>query len=243
MGKILVSSLFAGAASELAVLPICTVQTIYQTQKDLNGNRVSIPNITKQLYKRGGIKSFYNASLSGVLSQVVSTGSKYTLYKIIQDYRGTEPKNVSGNMINGISSGILAILFTQPFDVAKNFNQRQKYFLPQIKSDPFILYRGSLQSVYKSVALMSILYPINDFCKQYISNTFFAAISTTLITVPIIHPLDLLKRRALAGKCLWLGYNPLNYYRGLLINWCRATPHFAVTMCTIDFIGHLYDFF
>ena len=64
---------------------------------------------------------------------------------------------------------------------------------------------------------------------------------TSLIITPIRHPVDLLKRRRMAGEALWLGFNPINYYRGLIINLVRVTPHFTVTMSMISLVKGLMD--
>ena len=126
----LCASLVAGGTAEIAVLPICTIQTVYQTQKNLscNTNRQNVFTISKNLYKNHGFKAFYNASISGISNQMVSTGSKFTLYKMIQKVRGTETKDITNNIVNGTASGLLSIAFTQPFDVLKNYHQRQKRY-------------------------------------------------------------------------------------------------------------------
>lgn len=239
----LIASLIAGATSELSVIPICTIQTNYQSQKNLHTHRISISNITKTLYKNHGLKGFYNSSFSGILSQVVSTGSKFTIYEIIKNYRQNDISDIKNNTISGGLAGILSIVFTQPFDVAKNYHQRQRKFIPDIIKNPKILYRGSLQSLSKSLILMSVLYPVNDLCRSHVNDFIeegsllkpaISGFMTTVIISPLVHPVDLLKRRAMAGEKLWMGFNPIHYYRGLFINWLRATPHFMVTMITID---------
>jgi len=239
----LYASLTAGAVAELSVLPICTIQTVYQTQKnlDIKVNRQSIYQITKSLYLDHGFKAFSNASLSAVTAQMVSTGSKFTLYKTLQSFRKTENGDIKNNMVNGTLSGLMSIMFTQPFDVIKNYHQRQISIIPDLKSNKLILYRGAKQSLSKSMILGATLYPINDKTNTYIKNPIIAAFVTSLIITPIIHPIDLLKRRAMANEKLWLGYNPINYYRGLMINIVRVTPHFTITMMTINYIKKVFD--
>ena len=238
----LIASVVAGLTSEFTVLPICTIQTVYQTQKNLNNsNRKNVYHITKDLYRAYGIRAFYNASVSAITSQMISTGSKFTLYKIIQRYRMTNDNDLANNIINGGMAGITSILFTQPFDVVKNYHQRQLSILSDIKKNPLIIYRGATQSITKSTILIASLYPVNDYCKTYIKNPALAALATTFIVSPIIHPFDLLKRRAMANEKLWMGFNPINYYRGLLVNLIRTTPHFIVTMVTIDHVKKIID--
>lgn len=240
----LLASVIAGITSELSVVPICTVQTVYQTQRDLHksSSRHTIPRVIRDLYRQhGGYRAFFNASASAILSQMASTGSKFTLYELVKNWRDTQKSDLANNMINGALAGTLAVFITQPFDVLKNYHQRQLSIIPDIKRNPLILYRGMNQSFAKSILLISTLYPVNDFFRSRMtkyndSPVALAAFATTIAISPIIHPIDLLKRRAMAGEKLWMGWNPVNYYRGLFINWCRAMPHFVVTMVTIDLI-------
>lgn len=245
-GSDLIASMLAGATAEFAVLPICTIQTIYQTQQNLHTKqKILMVDITKNLYKNKGVLGFYNASFSAISGQMVSTGSKYTLYRSIQTYRQTEQSNVFGNAINGIMSGVCSIIFTQPLDTMKNYQQRHHNYFSDVLKNPFIMYRGATQSVFKCALLGSLLYPTNDFFSSYITrfdpfiNTLLASISTSIAISPIMHPVDLLKRRRMAGQKLWMGYNPIHYYQGFLINICRTIPHFAVTMITINNIKNL----
>ena len=233
----LIAALIAGATAELTVLPICTIQTNYQTQKSLNTNqRISVSNITKDLFKKHGIKGFYNASFSAISGQMVSTGAKYTLYKFIQSQRQTSQNDVLNNSLNGILSATLSIAFTQPFDTLKNYQQRHATFFDDIKKNPMTMYRGTKQSIMKCTALGALLYPTNDLCNSYVENPILASFATSFVISPILHPIDLLKRRNMAGEKLWMGWNPIHYYRGILINMCRTTPHFAVSMFTINYI-------
>lgn len=239
--KDFIASLIAGITSELSVIPICTIQTVYQTQPNLNNvKRESIMRVTLNLYKKYGITAFFNASYAAILSQMVSTASKFTIYEYIKSQRNTSTNDLFNNMLNGALSGILSLIFTQPFDVIKNYHQRQLSIRSDLKgvSNPLkILYRGTTQSMSKSVLLIATLYPINDYVKQYTGNSvMLSAFCTTIIVSPIIHPIDLLKRRAMANQSIWMGINPVHYYRGLFINWCRAMPHFVVTMTTIDYV-------
>ena len=238
----LVSSIIAGATAEVTILPICTIQTVYQTQSNLGAGHQSVWQVTKELYTRHGFRSFYNATGAGILSQMASTGSKFTIYKLIQKKRGTKKGDLWNNVLNGGAAGMASVLFTQPFDVLKNYHQRQKSIAPAVKEyGPQVFYHGAKQSITKSALLIACLYPVNDFFRANLSeNPIISAIATTIAITPVIHPIDLLKRRAIAKKKLWLGWNPRPYYKGVLINWCRSIPHFCVTMWTIDFISKFF---
>lgn len=238
----LLASVTAGAVAEFMTLPICTIQTVYQTQKNLgNAQREGIIVMSRNLYRTHGLKAFYNASASAITCQMVSTGSKFTLYKALQKYRGNEVNDVWNNMITGGLAGVMSVAFTQPFDVMKNYHQRQVSIVPDLKKNPMVLYAGTKQSVTKSALLVASLFSVNDLCRSHINNAGLAAMATSLLISPVIHPIDLLKRRAMAGERLWLGWNPKHYYRGMFLNWLRSMPHFAISMMTIDYIKRMFD--
>ena len=237
-----IASVSAGAVAEFVMLPVCTVQTVYQTQKNLgNLDRSGIMKVTSDLFRNYGVRAFYNASLSAIVCQMVSTGSKFTLYKTFQQYRGTDVNDVWNNMLNGGMAGVTSVAFTQPFDVMKTYHQRQMSILPELKRNPLVLYAGSKQAMTKSAMLVASLFSVNDLCRTYIDNAALAAMMTSLLISPIIHPIDLLKRRAMAGERLWMGFNLKHYYRGMFLNWTRSMPHFAISMMTIDYVKGVLD--
>ncbi len=100
---ILVNSAIATGIAELITLPICTIKTNHQ-----NTNQQQVRSTINQMYKKGGIKIFYSASVSATLSQMLSTSSKYFLYRNLE---ASEYK-FSNKFINGTISGVLSSLIT-----------------------------------------------------------------------------------------------------------------------------------
>ncbi len=218
--------------AEILTLPICTIKTNYQVQ-----NQLSIPQITKSIYSRFGIQGFYKASYVAIASQVVSTSTKYAFYNVIKNYRKTEKNELLNNIINGAISGIGSILLTHPLDVIKNHHQRHVKFIPTLKIEgPKLLYRGIDQSIFKSMLISSILFPIYDFYSSKTDNVLLRSGLTTLTVTSISHPLDLMKVRKIAGKPIFLGFEPQLYYHGISLNLMRAIPHFMITMVTIEYL-------
>jgi len=87
-----VGTLFA----EVITLPICTIKTVYQ-----NNMTLTIPSTIQSIYKAGGVKGFLSASSPAIITQILSTCSKFTLYEKIKHQRQTTNSDILNNSING----------------------------------------------------------------------------------------------------------------------------------------------
>ena len=96
-----IASSIGTAFAEIITLPICTVKTNYQ----VNLHYKSIFDVIKDIYKKNGFIGFYNASLSAVSSQIISTSVKFTFYDYIKKYRGTKNNDFKNNIVNGFLAG------------------------------------------------------------------------------------------------------------------------------------------
>jgi len=234
MDNKILHSVIGTTVAEIITIPICTIKTIYQTSNYRNPIHVHL-----FIYNRYGIKGYYHGTAPAVFSQIVSCSSKYTFYNIFKSYRSTESSDLLNNSINGMCGGVFGSICSHPFDVIKNYHQRGL----SIKGDlndlgPILLYRGYTQNFYKNILLYSMLYPIYDLFKSHDYNPFCASICTSLFTTLILQPVDLLKVRKIANKSIFLGWNPLLYYRGYLLNVMRVIPHFTITMCIIEWLNN-----
>ncbi len=226
------SSSISTFVAELTTLPICTVKTIFQ-----NDVKSTIPKIIENIYKNQGIRGFFQASTPAILSQVVSTSSKFSFYRYIQDQRKTKKEDVWNNALNGMLGGFIGSIFTHPFDVWKNFSQRnfsyKQHFLDQktIKDKiRYGLYQGYSGSIMKNVVLYASLFPIHDYYRTLTSNLFLASMATTVSVSLIIQPFDYYKVVKIAGNQI---KNPM---RGISLLLARSIPHFYITMYLQDTI-------
>ena len=224
----IINSSISTAIAEIATLPICTIKTNYQNTVLQN---TTIYKTIQTMYKNNGIKIFYSASAPAILSQIVSTSSKYSIYRYL-DCNNIITKN---KLANGFISGILSSFITHPIDVFKIYWQMQKSVMTEIsKYNLFILYRGYSKSFIKSSLSCSIYFPLYDTLSYNNENKIINSVLSSGIATLIIHPIDYLKTRHIAGLPLFNGINPLNYYRGLTLNMTRIVPHFVITMYCIE---------
>lgn len=223
----LISSIIGSGCAEILTLPICTVKTIYQTNRLPNH---SIKQIVSNIYLVHGLKGFFQASVPAIASQVLSTSSKYYLYHQIKELRQTESTDLINNSINGALGGVGGSLLSHPFDVWKNYLQRdQKLSKLSVK----ILYSGYSGSLVKNIVLYSILFPTYDFYKLHTDNTVLAAIITTLTCSIVTQPVDYYKTVLMSGNKFTAWSNP---YKGFGLMVARSIPHFIISMSITDMI-------
>lgn len=223
------SSLIGTGIAEIITLPICTLKTNFQ-----NSNHQSIKELTKKIYLKHGIKAFYNASFPAIAGQMISTSTKYTIYKYLTS---NEKNPIKNRFVNGMIGGITSSLMTHPLDVIKVHLQMNYNFTSELKKEGFkLFYRGYSKTFTKIAISSSCFFPIYDTIFDKIPNPLISSTVSGFISAIIMHPVDYLKTRHMSGKPLYQGYNPLVYYKGLTLNLLRIVPHFIITMTTIEYL-------
>ena len=234
---VVISSIGAGLA-EIITLPICTIKTNYQTHL----NYPSIFDLTKNIYHKQGIMGFYRSSFAAISTQIIATSTKFTFYNYIKKIRKSQDHNIKNNIINGCLGGICASVFSHPFDVIKIHQQNNIKFYQELKKVGVkLFYRGYSKCVTKSVMVTSLLFPFYDFYNNKLNNSLLASFSSSITATLIIHPIDYLKVRQVSNQQLYFSFSNISniikyYYRGLHINLFRVTPHFMITMYTINYL-------
>ncbi|AGF84956.1 carrier protein [Moumouvirus goulette] len=223
-----VNSAIATGFAEIMTLPICTFKTNYQ-----NGS-TTMNQCLQNIYKNGGIKAFYRASLPAITSQIFSTSSKYFLYRYFEVCDFT----YSNKILNGICAGVLTSLMTHPIDTIKIHLQMNTSFTKELKiHGPKIFYRGYSKSFGKTIVSSSLFFPLYDKLHDKFKNAIVASMCSAIISTTLMQPLDYLKTRHIYGLSLYQGLNPKYYYKGLTLNLARVVPHFMIVMTTIDFLN------
>lgn len=224
------SSSISTFIAEVSTLPICTVKTIYQ-----NEPTYTIPQTIRKVYQNQGLRGFFQATTPALLSQIVSTSSKFSFYRYIQGKRQTKKEDIWNNALNGMIGGLLGSIFTHPFDVWKNFSQRnfsyKRHLLEQKSWKDRIyhgLYQGYSGSILKNMVLYASLFPIHDYYRTLTANFFLSSVATTITVSIIIQPFDYYKVVKMAGNQI---KNPM---RGMSLLLARSIPHFYITMLLQD---------
>lgn len=203
---------------------ICTVKTNYQNSASPN-----IRSTVASLYAKGW-RSFFQASGPAIGAQVISTSSKYFLYRRLER---NNPDHVWWKRtLNGSLSGLLSSLVTHPLDTIKVHWQMGKPIpLPRLK----YYYRGYSKTLGKIGVGSAIFFPVYD---QLISQGFGrleASLVTALIGTTVLQPLDYAKTRQIYGlEHLNKAALVKTYFRGASLNYARVVPHFMIVMSVIQ---------
>ena len=224
--------------AEIITLPICTTKTRFQTNLEYK----SINSVVKDIYKSEGLRGFYRSSFPAILSQILSTSFKYTVYQSLKKYN--DSNTFTANAINGLFGAFLTSLITHPIDVIK-VNQQMNTFVPKryIQGGISAWYKGYSKTITKN-AFGAVLYlPLYDKINFHLKNPFFSSFYTSIIATIILHPIDLFKVRHVGNqKNIYMinesvqqqnaKSNPYfkRVFRGLNLNLLRVVPHFTIAM-------------
>jgi len=229
--KYVVFSALSSCVAEIITFPICTIKTNYQ-----NSDGISIYHTTKSMISKHGIQGLYNASGIAIVSQILSTTTKYTWYQTLKDIMP-----LTNTFVIGALSGILACIMTHPVDVVKIHHQMHTPFLSELKQyGPMLFYRGYSKTLIKSTIGSSCFFPLFDFFNQKTSNSGVAALYSSVISTIIMQPIDYMKTRHIYGQPFFTGWNPYPYFKGVSLNLSRVVPHFIITMTLIEWFKEKY---
>jgi hypothetical protein len=225
-----INNMIASSIAEIITLPLCTIKTNHQVEN----NRYLRETIQKIYFKHKFI-GFYQASFPAVLSQVLSTTTKYSFYRYFSQIRGTDKNDLLQNSINGILGGLTGAIICHPVDVFKNYKQRGINYFEELKIKKFkILYQGFSQTILKNIVLYSILYPTYDYYYSKTNNSIISSIGTTITAGFITQPIDYLKTRYIAGV---YSFKVKDLYKGFNIMLMKNIPNFLITMTLINYLN------
>lgn len=195
---------------------------------------MSIGYTVKNIIATTGYKGFIQASPHAILSQVISTSTKYTFYHKIKKFRQTDSNDLISNSLNGMMGGILGSFFSHPIDVWKNYAQRNEYF--NWKSlNLKLYYQGYTASIYKNAVLYSCLFPLYDYWKKKFDNILISSVLTTMTVSTIIQPFDYYKTVKMAGNDVKIDIKNIKQLgRGFNLMLLRSVPHFFITMAITE---------
>lgn len=205
MNKVYASSI-AGISAELITLPISTLKSIYQTSEN-----ISICQIISDKNYKGYIRKSISPA---IVQKLLSTTSRFTTFYYLKN------KDNMSNMKSGFISGIVSSIITTPANVWKIRKQIGNIY--SIKNS----YNGVKLSIVRNILLGTLQLPLYEYMKRYTKeNHAYASIITAIIVTAILHPIDLLMTKKMAGKNLL----PIgNIYKGISLNLGRVLPHFMI---------------
>jgi len=223
----------AAGIAEVLTLPICTIKTNYQ-----NTTNINISQTIRAIWQRGGIREFYKAATPAVGGQMVSSASKYFLYRRIESNHFFGD-NILNKMICGSMSGILSSIVTHPLDTIKIHRQMKKPFGLDLKKEGLgLFYRGYNKTFAKILFSAALFFPIYDLCYEQTTSPMVSAFTSALISTTLMQPIDYFKTREIYGLPLY-NKNVGMYFKGLELNLMQVIPHFMIMMCAIEYLQRI----
>jgi len=225
-----INNMIASSIAEIITLPLCTIKTNHQVE-----NNRFLKDTILQIYQKHKFIGFYQASFPAILSQVMSTTTKFSFYRYLSQIRETKKNDIIQNSINGVLGGLAGSVICHPIDVYKNYTQRGANYFEELRIKKHkILYQGYSQTILKNIVLYSILYPTYDYYYSKTNSSTISAIGTTITVGFITQPFDYLKTRYIAGV---YAYRIKDLYKGFGIMLMRNIPNFLITMSIINFLN------
>jgi len=226
------NNMIGSTIAEVITLPLCTIKTNHQVY-----NHKTIKETMRNIIQTSGYKGFYQASFPAILSQVLSTTTKYSFYRYFTIRRETPKHDILQNSLNGLLGGLCGSIITHPVDVWKNYRQRNMDYFSEIKKRNYkILYQGYSQNILKNIMLYSILFPTYDYYYSKTNNNIISSVGTTITAGIITQPVDYLKTRYIAGV---YEFKINNLYKGFHLMLMRNIPHFMITMSVINYLNDI----
>ena len=237
-------SAFSTLVAEIITLPICTVKTVYQNNPLFNTKQT-----IKYIYTQSGYKGFVQAFGPSITSQILSTSTKFAFYETLKHNRSTEKNDLLNNSLNGMLGGLFGSVITHPFDIWRNYKQRNISYVDHVKKNYNLLkngqfglgkfitqtfYAGYKGSIGKNIVLYGSLFPLNDFYKSHFNSVLISAPLTTLTVSCLIQPFDYYKAVKMAGNNIGS-----SYFRGFHLMLARSLPHFLITMGLTELLLNL----
>lgn len=228
----------AGSGVTIATVfsaPISTIKVNYQTK-----HFRSVYETCSVLYSEGGVWRFYRGVGPLLVAHVVSFSSRYVMYDTLKQYRNTKTWDLKQNMFNGFMAGMLTSVFSHPFGVMKNIIERGNSFKHEFKEvGPRLLYRSYWKAVCKTSLRHTFLFPVYDYTKSHVNSNALASMFTGLVVSLIVEPLDFLKARDIARQPLFVGWNPIRYYKGLPLTLFKTVPNFTIIMFITESVKNM----
>ena len=261
MYKDLISGAVAGVVSRTMVAPI----ELYRVQRQNS----FIPNSTiRDVFKREGIRYLWKGNGTNCIRVVPQLAINWSLYQTVkpisEDYFTNKKM---ANFVSGVGVGVTSMFITYPLEVSRSFlslqtNKNKYNGIVDIfrKNSIRQLYQGVHASLIGYGLLTGLQYSSYGYINDQLKDTIF---DTKLMSggicgcfaVTIMYPSDLIRRRLQIQNfdVTVPRYNGIidcikkivktegiqGLYRGLLANYVKTFPTFAIQFYTLDKMKNL----
>ena len=256
MYKDLFSGAVAGVVSRTMVAPI----ELYRVQRQNS----FIPNSTiKQVFKKEGIRYLWKGNGTNCLRIVPQLAINWSVYQKLKPINENLFNNDKvANFVSGVETGITAMFLTYPLEISRTFlslqTNKNKYngIIDIFKKNSVRqLYQGVHASLLGYGLLTGLQYSSYGYINDMIKDTMFDSKLMSggicgCFAVTIMYPTDLIRRRLQIQNFdpTVPKYNGIvdcikkitktegiqGLYRGLIANYAKTFPTFAIQFYVLD---------
>ena len=252
----LISGAVAGVISRTMVAPI----ELYRVQRQNS----FIPNTTiRDVFKREGIRHLWKGNGTNCIRVVPQLAINWSLYQKVKPISESMIENKkAANFVSGVGVGVTSMFLTYPLEVSRSFlslqSNKNKYTgIVDIfrKNSTRQLYQGVHASLIGYGLLTGLQYSSYGYINDKLKGTMF---DTKLLSggicgcfsVSIMYPGDLIRRRLQIQnfdpsvpkyngiidciKKIVRSEGVPGLYRGLLADYAKTFPTFAIQFYTLD---------
>jgi len=258
--KNIIGGSLAGTAEAIITWPFENLKTQMQFQ----GNHQTIIKTTINIYKSGGLNSFYRGLSPVLFFNIPKVISRFYGYDYAKNYLQT--KNITGNtniILSGLFAGFVeSTLITVPSEtiktkMIKNPNYSMKYI---IKQEGFLgLYQGYVPTLLRQSLNQASRFLFYQHYKDYIikKNKQFSpyhslqgGVFAGIFSIIVSSPADVIKTQMQEGKKeriipiiknIYKNYGISGFWRGALARTLRVAPGQGVMFFIYEGVSNFID--
>ncbi len=243
------TGLIAGSVGAFAVYPIDVVKTRMQNQTTSNRLYSNGFDCWRQLWKQGGLKSFYRGCVPQMIGVAPEKAIKLLAYSYVTK---SNPNDLKTHVAGGLIAGTCQVMVTSPYEMIKinlQMNNKINYKeLLNIKK----LYTGASACFLRDIPFSGIYFPLYWYLKEkenlnpFVAGTLAgapAAFSCTPADVVKTRMQTLIKQNQSNGHGLIQVATSIYKNEGFTAFWkgggwrvLRSSPQFGITLLVFEYL-------
>lgn len=249
------TGLVAGSIGAFAVYPIDVVKTRMQNQTATNKIYSNGFDCWKQLWKQGGVRSFYRGCIPQMVGVAPEKAIKLLAYTYVTTHSANNPNELKTHVVGGLLAGTCQVMVTSPYEMIKiNLQMNNKINYKELFNIKKI-YTGASACFLRDIPFSGIYFPLYWHLKENENiNPFFAG---TLAGAPAAFactPADVVKTRMqtiakqnlLITNSLFQVATSIYKTEGFTAFWkgagwrvLRSSPQFGITLLVFESLKNL----
>ena len=242
------TGLIAGSIGAFAVYPIDVVKTQMQNQTSINKLYLNGFDCWKQLWKQGGIKSFYRGCIPQMIGVAPEKAIKLVAYTLISE---SNPGELKSHIAGGLLAGACQVIVTSPYEMIKinlQMNNKINYMeLLNIKK----IYTGASACFLRDIPFSGIYFPLYWYLKEKQElNPFVAGLLAGAPAAFACTPADVIKTRMQTlikqnlinlslfdvAKSIYKNEGFSAFWKGGGWRVLRSSPQFGITLLVFEYL-------